>query len=80
MPWSQVNFFCKMILEEKYLVKYFVPNKAHFDMNGSPVERRYFIREQSHYVANDMRKYIESFIESRRFNGEKKPNNIDGIN
>lgn len=40
MPWSQVNFFCKMILEEEYLVKYFVPNKAHFDMNGSPVERK----------------------------------------
>lgn len=72
-----------MILEEEYLVKYFVPNKAHFDMNGSPVDRKRedsFTREQSHYIAHDMRKYIESFIESRRFNGEKKPNNIDGIN
>lgn len=49
-------------------------------MNGSPMERKYFTREQSHYVANDMRKYIESFIKSNRFNGEKKPNNIDGIN
>lgn len=29
-----------MILEEEYLVKYFVPNKAHFDMNGSPMERK----------------------------------------
>lgn len=29
-----------MILEEEYLVKYFIPNKAHFDMNGSPMERK----------------------------------------
>lgn len=29
-----------MILEEEYLVKYFVPNKAHFDMKGSPVVRK----------------------------------------
>lgn len=42
MPWSQVKKFLQneMILEEEYLVKYFVPNKAHFDMNGSPVERK----------------------------------------
>lgn len=47
-----------MILEEEYLVKYFVPNKAHFDMNGSPMERKRedsFTREQSHYIAHDMR-------------------------
>lgn len=29
-----------MILEEEYLVKYFILNKVYFDMNGSLVERK----------------------------------------
>lgn len=72
-----------MILEEEYLVKYLYTKQGTFWYERKPngeKKRRYFIREQSHYVANDMRKYIESFIKSKRFNGEKKPNNIDGIN
>lgn len=65
-----------MIVEEKYLVKYFIPN----NIKGSPMDRK---REDSFmgllykgtislYKAWHALIYIESFIESQRFNGEKK--------
>lgn len=48
-----------MILEEEYLVKYLYTKQGTFWYERKPngeKKRRYFTREQSHYVANDMRK------------------------
>lgn len=83
MPQSQVKNILQNDLGRGIFSEIFRTKQGTFWYEWKPSgekKRRYFIREQSHYVANDMRKYIESFIESRRFNGEKKPNNIDGIN
>lgn len=47
-----------MILEEEYLVKYLYTKQGTLWYERKPSgekKRRYFIREQSHYVANDMR-------------------------